>query len=69
MLGRMLMQKKLATRHTNGLTNGTSTIKSSKDWKSSFEIIDWVNPNSQNLVAEGELKLIHSPRLRADIIA
>jgi carbamoyl-phosphate synthase/aspartate carbamoyltransferase len=68
MLGRMLIQKKLATGHAVGLTNGTSAVKSSKDWKSSFEIIDWVNPNSQNLVAEGESKLIHSPRLRADTI-
>lgn len=54
MLGRMLIQKQALTNGlSNGLTNGTSAI-TSKSWRSSFETIDWVNPNAQNLVADGE---------------
>jgi carbamoyl-phosphate synthase/aspartate carbamoyltransferase len=68
MLGRMLVQKpNLSNGHTNGLPNGTNAITSSKDWRSCFEIIDWVNPNAQNLVADGESSLIYSPQHRADI--
>lgn len=50
MLGRMMIEKKL----TNGHTNGTTALTSSKDWRSAFETIDWVNPNTKNLVADGE---------------
>ena len=47
MLGRMLIQ-------TDGLTNGQlDGTTYSKNWKSSFESIDWVDPNAQNLVADG----------------
>jgi carbamoyl-phosphate synthase/aspartate carbamoyltransferase len=67
MLGRMLVEKQLSNGHVNGLTKGNSAITSSKDWRSAFEMIDWVNPNAQNLVADGESKLIHDPRVRADI--
>jgi carbamoyl-phosphate synthase/aspartate carbamoyltransferase len=68
MLGRMLVQKSnLSNGHTNGLPNGTNAIASSKDWRSAFETIDWVNPNAQNLVADGESPLIYSPQHRADI--
>jgi carbamoyl-phosphate synthase / aspartate carbamoyltransferase len=68
MLGRMLLQKaNLSNGHTNGLPNGTMTVAASGDWRSAFETIDWVNPNTQNLVADGESTLIPSPRHRADI--
>lgn len=54
MLGRMLVQKQALTNGlSSGLTNGTSAI-TSESWRSSFETIDWVNPNAQNLVADGE---------------
>lgn len=54
MLGRMLVQKQTLTNGlTNGHTNGTSAI-TSETWKSFFETIEWVNPNAQNLVADGE---------------
>ena len=69
MLGRMLMQKELTNGHANGLTNGLKAVTSSKDWRSAFETIDWLNPNEKNLVADGELLLIHSPSYRADIVA
>ena len=61
MLGRMLLQKSdLTNGYPNGLTNG-HPITSSKDWRSSFETIDWVNPNEKNLVADGESILIFGP--------
>ena len=59
MLGRMLLQKEpLSNGHVNGLTNGISDVTSSKEWRSSFETIDWVNPNTKNLVADGESGLV-----------
>jgi carbamoyl-phosphate synthase/aspartate carbamoyltransferase len=68
MLGRMLLQKSnLSNGYTNGLPNGTTAITSSENWRSAFETIDWVNPNTQNLVADGESLLGPSPRHRADI--
>lgn len=48
MLGRMLLQKS----QLNG--NASAQIKS-LDWRADFETIDWINPNSKNLVADGEL--------------
>jgi carbamoyl-phosphate synthase/aspartate carbamoyltransferase len=67
MLGRMLLQKsKLSNGYTNGLPNGTTPVPSSQDWKSAFEKIGWVNPNAQNLVADGESSLICGPQYRAD---
>lgn len=52
MLGRMLLQKpNLSNGHVNG---AGSALISSKDWRSGFESIDWLNPNSKNLVADGE---------------
>lgn len=51
MLGRMLFEKTL----TNGLVNGDeSATVHSKDWRSGFEPVEWVNPNTLNLVADGE---------------
>jgi carbamoyl-phosphate synthase/aspartate carbamoyltransferase len=68
MLGRMLLQKENLTNGTpNGVTNGISSITSGKDWRSAFETIDWVNPNTKNLVADGEFLLAASPCTRADI--
>jgi carbamoyl-phosphate synthase/aspartate carbamoyltransferase len=52
MLGRLLLQKKDLL---NGYINGEkATLVCSKDWRAGFESIDWVNPNTMNLVAEGE---------------
>jgi carbamoyl-phosphate synthase/aspartate carbamoyltransferase len=68
MLGRMLVQNSsLSNGYTNGLPNGTSAVTSSENWRSAFETVDWVNPNTQNLVADGESLLNPSPRYRADI--
>ncbi|KAI1395893.1 carbamoyl-phosphate synth [Hypoxylon fuscum] len=56
MLGRMLLQKKDLT---NGITNGVNGISNhhiKKDWKPYFDSIDWVNPNTKNLVAEVSIK-------------
>jgi carbamoyl-phosphate synthase/aspartate carbamoyltransferase len=53
MLGRMLVQKELTNGHAKGLTNGASASTPSGDWKAGFEMIDWVNPNARNLVADG----------------
>jgi carbamoyl-phosphate synthase/aspartate carbamoyltransferase len=69
MLGRMLLQKQNLTNGHNGITNGISAVPSSKDWRSSFEEIDWVNPNEMNLVADGESSLTCSPQTWADIAA
>lgn len=51
MLGRMLLQK---ANVPNGLVNGESAADKDS-WRSSFEQIDWMNPNTKNLVSEGEL--------------
>ncbi|TVY19993.1 Protein pyrABCN [Lachnellula arida] len=57
MLGRMLIQKQTLTNgHANGLSNGTSAITSSATWRSYFEALDWVNPNSKNLVADVSIR-------------
>lgn len=47
MLGRMLLQK------SETAVNGVSTEKDG--WRSSYEQFDWVDPNTKNLVSEGEL--------------
>lgn len=49
MLGRMLLEKKATNGHVNGNTASTA-----KHWRANFETIDWVNPNTKNLVADGE---------------
>lgn len=64
MLGRMLLQKNNLTNGTlNGLSNGTAALKlsTSTAWRSNFETIDWVDPNKQNLVADGEFWLVIGP--------
>lgn len=45
MLGRMLLQKK-------GDVKVTSTL--AEDWQKDFDVVEWSNPNTRNLVAEGE---------------
>ena len=58
MLGRLLAEKKgLSIGYSNGLTNGTITSEIGENWRASFETIDWINPNAQNLVADGKLAL------------
>lgn len=49
MLGRLLLE--------SGVSNGTKSddIASSTEWREHFEKIDWVDPNTKNLVAEGML--------------
>jgi len=61
MLGRMLLRKAdLANDVSNGAVNGSSEISYlpapafPRDWRPSFDAVDWVNPNQKNLVAEGE---------------
>jgi carbamoyl-phosphate synthase/aspartate carbamoyltransferase len=51
MLGRMLLEKPMSNGHVNG---EKSALVHSKDWRAGFETIDWVNPNTKNLVADGE---------------
>lgn len=52
MLGKMLLQKKsLANGHVNGEVLSPLHLR---DWRAGFESTDWVNPNTMNLVAEGE---------------
>lgn len=52
MLGRMLLQKdNVANGHVNG---AASALVASKNWRDGFESIDWLNPNTKNLVADGE---------------
>lgn len=64
MLGKLLVEKEnLTNGSSNGLTNGngngTTTI--SEDRTSTFESIDWVDPNAKNLVADGRSMVILSP--------
>ncbi|CAJ2512154.1 Uu.00g051690.m01.CDS01 [Anthostomella pinea] len=67
MLGRMLLQKENLTNGaltngalTNGASNGvngnTTRHIPKKDWKPYFESVEWVNPNTKNLVAEVSIK-------------
>lgn len=48
MLGRMLLQK---SSSPSGAVDGVADKDS---WRSSFEQIDWINPNTKNLVSEGK---------------
>jgi carbamoyl-phosphate synthase/aspartate carbamoyltransferase len=49
MLGRMLLQK-------NGLTNGDVAPVTSANWRDSYDVVEWSNPNAQNLVAAVSIK-------------
>lgn len=56
MLGKMLLQTE---PKSNGFVNGLSAIKHVSEgvpgdkWRKDYEQIDWVNPNTTNLVADG----------------
>ena len=58
MLGKMLLQSRL---DSNGIVNGHSATKyisrrePNDDWRADYERIEWVNPNTANLVADGQL--------------
>lgn len=56
MLGRMLLQKNIPASGNDNIS-----ALSTKDWRSSFEAIDWVDPNAKNLVADGKFLLCYSP--------
>lgn len=60
MLGRMLLRRPhdqaLTNGSVNGAINGNGPHNGVQDWQRFFDTIDWVNPNSKNLVAEGELR-------------
>lgn len=52
MLGRMMLQK---SGTPNGPIDGVANGESDADsWRSSFEQQEWINPNTKNLVSEGE---------------
>ena len=62
MLGRMLLQKASFTNGvsngvSSGSTNGASSPVFPRDWRPFFDVVDWINPNQKNLVAEGEFPL------------
>jgi len=60
MLGRLLRRtapSPIATELTNGAVNTqalTDTPSVDIDWRPDFEQIEWVDPNTKNLVAEGD---------------
>lgn len=62
MLGRLLLQKtSISNGHSNGAANDIPNGKqenvsfTDSNWMEFFEQVDWVDPNAQNLVKEGEL--------------
>lgn len=66
MLGKMLVE----TRHKpNGIGGDSSAIDQpstssvAPDWRRDFKDVDWFNPNTKNLVAEGE----HTPLFKSCI--
>ena len=55
MPGRMLI---VSSSVSNGASECTNDISGDgKKWRKNFEEIDWVDPNTKNLVAEGNLVL------------
>ncbi|CAG8954741.1 hypothetical protein HYFRA_00004666 [Hymenoscyphus fraxineus] len=57
MLGRMMVQKEgLTNGYASGNAHGISEVLSGKDWRASFESIDWLNPNAKNLVADVSIR-------------
>jgi carbamoyl-phosphate synthase/aspartate carbamoyltransferase len=62
MLGRMLLQKpNLANGIADDQVNGSTLPHNLGDWKPYFDVVDWVNPNEKNLVAQGEFFLLRGP--------
>ena len=60
MLGKILVAN---GTHINVLTNGDTETNAPRRPKLGFESLDWVDPNTKNLVADGErmLRLVSSP--------
>jgi carbamoyl-phosphate synthase / aspartate carbamoyltransferase len=58
MLGRMLHQRVLGSDgQLNGVMNGDAMpngIQDQADWRTETEFVDWIDPNTTNLVSEGE---------------
>jgi carbamoyl-phosphate synthase / aspartate carbamoyltransferase len=54
--GSMLGRMRLQSQATNGVTNGETAVANIKGLSSidQFESIEWVNPNEENLVEQGE---------------
>jgi carbamoyl-phosphate synthase/aspartate carbamoyltransferase len=58
MLGRLLQRTgptPSSTALTNGAVNTQLLADGEEDWRSSFEQIEWLDPNKKNLVAEGKI--------------
>jgi carbamoyl-phosphate synthase/aspartate carbamoyltransferase len=56
MLGRLMQRtgpSPSSTSLTNGAVNTQTLADDEVDWRSSFEQIEWLDPNKKNLVAEG----------------
>lgn len=62
MLGKMLLQKSTGVggKLVSGLSNiiGTKHTDGPRDWRSDFETVGWLDPNTKNLVAEGGQSLV-----------
>ena len=56
MLGRMQQQKKALANGVNGNSHPQNLSSTDEDWRPYFDTVDWVNPNTKNLVAEGEFR-------------
>src|SRR5690606_11642972 len=62
MLGRMLLQKNnsgISKLLEGSISSALSTEKQSV-WQDSFESVEWSDPNSRNLVAEGSCRKLRS---------
>ena len=58
MLGRMLLHPPHTTpKLTNGVTKENGGM-AREDWRSGLEYLEWSNPNTKNLVADGETLLL-----------
>jgi len=58
MLGKLLLQKPISNIERKLIDGITSITKPEKfeAWRDEFEVVDWVDPNKKNLVAEGMLQ-------------
>lgn len=62
MLGRLLLQK-------SQLPNGAATNGTLREWRDSFEDIEWVDPSKINLVAQGMILPGVDSRAETDILS
>lgn len=57
MLGRLLLAKKQTESISGKIVAGVNSIikggTTSENWRNGFELVEWDNPNTRNLVAEG----------------